>query len=287
MTTSQHILACIDGSAVTESVCDYAAWYASKLNLPVGLLHVSDVPASVRRDLSGAIGVNSRQFLLEELTQLDEQRAKVVNSYSNALVKDAKSYIQEGFDDVNIHVYQRHGKLLPSIEHFKTENRAIVMGRRGEDHKNSRINIGSQIETVARASDVPILICSEMFKAPESYMIAFDGSKTAIKAAWMVARSPLLKGLQGHIVMVGNNNDVAKQSMSAAAAQLEDAGFIVQAHHLSAADTVDGLLTFQADNDIDIMVVGAYGHSKWQQLFLGSTTTEIIASTVSPIILVR
>ena len=71
MTTSQHILACIDGSAVTESVCDYAAWYASRLNLPVGLLHVSDVPASVRRDLSGAIGVNSRQFLLQELSQLD------------------------------------------------------------------------------------------------------------------------------------------------------------------------------------------------------------------------
>ena len=29
MNTEQHILACIDGSAVTESVCDYAAWYAS------------------------------------------------------------------------------------------------------------------------------------------------------------------------------------------------------------------------------------------------------------------
>ena len=287
MTTSQHILACIDGSAVTESVCDYAAWYASRLNLPVGLLHVSDVPASVRRDLSGAIGVNSRQFLLQELSQLDEQRAKVVNSYSNALVQDAKSHIQNYFADVNVRVYQRHGKLLPSIEHFKTENRAIVMGRRGEDHKNSRINIGSQIETVARGSDIPILICSETFEIPKSYMIAFDGSKTSIKAAWMVAKSPLLKGLKGHIVMVGNHNDAAKQSMSGAAAELEDAGFVVEAHHLSAADTVDGLLTFQVDNHIDIMVVGAYGHSKWQQLFLGSTTTEIIASTLSPVILVR
>ncbi|GAA0805559.1 universal stress protein [Psychrobacter piscatorii] len=287
MTTSQHILACIDGSAVTESVCDYAAWYASKLNLPVGLLHVSDVPASVRRDLSGAIGINSRQFLLEELSQLDEQRAKVVNSYSNALVQDAKSHIQGSFADVNVRIYQRHGKLLPSIEHFKEENRAIVMGRRGEDHKNSRINIGSQIETVARASDIPILICSETFKEPSSYMIAFDGSKTSIKAAWMVSKSSLLKGLKGHIVMVGNHNDAAKQSMSAAAAKLEDAGFVVEAHHLSASDAVDGLLTFQVDNDIDIMVVGAYGHSKWQQLFLGSTTTEIIASTLSPVILVR
>ena len=287
MTTSQHILACIDGSAVTESVCDYAAWYASKLNLPVGLLHVSDVPASVRRDLSGAIGINSRQFLLEELSQLDEQRAKVVNSYSNALVQDAKSHIKDSFADVNVRIYQRHGKLLPSIEYFKEENRAIVMGRRGEDHKNSRINIGSQIETVARASDIPILICSETFKEPSSYMIAFDGSKTAIKAAWMVAKSPLLKGLKGHIVMVGNHNEAAKQSMSAAAAKLEDAGYIVEAHHLSASDAVDGLLTFQVDNDIDIMVVGAYGRSKWQQLFLGSTTTEIIASTLSPVILVR
>ena len=71
------------------------------------------------------------------------------------------------------------------------------------------------------------------------------------------------------------------------AAKLEDAGYIVEAHHLSASDAVDGLLTFQVDNDIDIMVVGAYGHSKWQQLFLGSTTTEIIASTLSPVILVR
>ncbi|MBZ1392962.1 universal stress protein [Psychrobacter pacificensis] len=287
MTTSQHILACIDGSAVTESVCDYAAWYASRLNFPVGLLHVSDIPASVRRDLSGAIGINSRQFLLDELSQLDEQRAKVVNSYSNALVQDAKSHIKDSFADVNVRIYQRHGKLLPSIEHFKEENRAIVMGRRGEDHKNSRINIGSQIETVARASDIPILICSETFKEPSSYMIAFDGSKTSIKAAWMVAKSPLLKGLKGHIVMVGNHNEVAKQSMSAAAAKLEDAGYIVEAHHLSASDAVDGLLTFQVDNDIDIMVVGAYGHSKWQQLFLGSTTTEIIASTLSPVILVR
>ncbi|WP_201585815.1 universal stress protein [Psychrobacter sp. HII-4] len=287
MTTSQHILACIDGSAVTASVCDYAAWYANRINLPVGLLHVSDVPASFRRDLSGAIGINSREFLLEELAQLDEQRAKVVNSYSNALVQDAKSHIRNKFGDLEVLIYQRRGKLLPAIEHFATANRAIVMGRRGEDHKYSRINIGSQIETVARASDVPVVICSETFKEPRSYMIAFDGSKTAIKAVQMVAKSPMLKGLDSHVVMIGNHNEAAKQSLSAATAQLQEAGFVVKAHHLSASDAVDGLLKFQLDNDIDIMVVGAYGHSKLQQLFLGSTTTEIIASTLSPVVLLR
>ena len=70
MITKEHVLACIDGSAVTGSVCDYAAWYASNLEISVALLHVSDVAASVRRDLSGAIGINSRQSLLDELSDL-------------------------------------------------------------------------------------------------------------------------------------------------------------------------------------------------------------------------
>ncbi|MGM8897295.1 MULTISPECIES: universal stress protein [unclassified Psychrobacter] len=287
MKTEQHILACIDGSAVTKSVCDYAAWYASRLGLPVGLLHVSDVPASTRRDLSGAIGINSREFLLEELTELDEKRAKVVNSYTNALTQDAKSYLQSSFKEVDVHIYQRRGKLLPAIEHFKEENRAIVMGRRGEDHKNSRINIGSQIETVARASSIPVLICSEEFEAPKSYMVAFDGSKTAIKATQMVAKSDLLRGLKGYIVMVGNDKEATKKSLTDAVDHLTSAGFEVEAHHLPELDAVDGLLSFQIDNGVDIIVVGAYGHSKLQRLFLGSTTTEIIASTVSPVILVR
>ncbi len=286
MKAAQHILACIDGSAVTESVCSYAAWYAKRLTVPVGLLHVIDVPASSRRNLSGSIGMNSRQMLLAELTEIDEHRAKVANSYSNALVEDAKSYIESQFA-VSVDVYQRHSKLLPAIEHFRSKNRAIVMGRRGEDHKKSRINIGSQIETVARASSIPIVICSEPFIEPRSYMIAFDASKTASTAVQWVAKSEALQGLQGHIVMIGNHDESSKDSLAAAVAQLIAAGFAMTAHHLPHADAVDGLLGFQLDHQIDIIVIGAYGRSKWQHLFLGSTTTEIIASTLSPVILVR
>jgi len=286
MSSEQHILACVDGSTVTQSVCSYAAWYADRLNLAVALLNVVDVPVSSRRDLSGTIGIDSRQILLEELTQLDEQRAKVVNSYSNALIEDAKSHISSQFD-VEIKAYRRRGKLLPAIEHFDSENRAIVLGRRGEDHQNDRVNIGSQIETVTRASNKPILICSESFKTPASYLIAFDGSKTAIKAAQMVANSELLKGLQGYIVMVGNDNDTAKSSLAAVTEQLSSSGFTVTAHHLPYDDVVEGLVEFQANNAIDMIVIGAYGHSKFQQLFIGSTTTKIITKTLSPILLLR
>ncbi len=286
MTTQLHILACIDGSAVTEPVCDYATWYASRLDLPVGLLNAIDVPASTRRSLAGSIGMNSRQNLLDQLTKIDDHRSQVANDYSNALVEDAKSYINNK-SDVEVNVYRRRGKLLSVIEFLKAKNRAIVMGRRGEDHKYDRINIGSQIETVARASSVPILICSETFKTPSSYMIAFDASETAVKAVDITAKSPLLRGLRGYIVMVGNDDDSSKQSLVAAAEQLKSAGFMVEAHHLNEAEAVDGLLAFQVDNQVDIIVIGAYGRSKWQQFFLGSTTTKVIAKTSSPVILVR
>ncbi len=286
MSTERHILACIDGSTVTQSVCSYAAWYASRLGLSVALLNVVDIPVSSRRDLSGTIGIDSRQILLEELTQLDETRARVLNSYSNALIEDAKSHINSTFK-VEIKAYRRRGKLLPAIEHFNTETRAIVLGRRGEDHQNDRVNIGSQIETVTRASTKPILICSEQFSTPISYLIAFDGSKTAIKAVEMISKSELLKGMQGHIVMIGNENEAAKNSLMQITEQLSQSGFTVSAHLISGSDVVEELLSFQSNNNIDLIVIGAYGHSRFQQLFIGSTTTKIITKTLSPILLLR
>ena len=286
-THKQHILACIDGSVTTESVCDHAAWYANEMSLPVALLHTSELPVSTRQDWSGAIGINSREFLLEELTQIDEQRAKVVNRYSNALIDDAKRYIKTGYPDTAILAYQRHGKLLPAIEHFGEVNRIIVMGRRGEDHKNNHLDIGSQIETVARAVHTPVFICSESFQTPKSYMIAFDAGENAQKIIKVVQDNPLLRALSGHIVMIGRHNSAATERLSEAERLLKMAGFTIQTHHLPDGVVVDGLLSFQVQNQIDILIIGAYGHSKWQQFFLGSSTTEIIASTFASVMLVR
>ena len=287
MTTEQHILACIDGSEATHAVCDYAAWYANKLALPVSLLHVSDSSASKISDLSGAIGIDTGKALLKELTDSDEARAKVENRDSQELMDDAGQYMKTTHPDADIVAHQRHGKLLPAIEHFGERNRVIVMGRRGEDHQDSRMTIGKQIETVARGVDSPVLICSEPFVEPSSYMIAFDASETAVKATDIIAKSPLLKGLQGHIVMVGNPNNSSNSSLSAATEKLRAAGLQVEPHNVPEATAVDGLLDFQVKNDIDLIVVGAYGHSKLQQFFLGSTTSEILASTLAPVILIH
>ena len=73
-----RVMACIDNSQSSLAVCDYAAWASQRLSAPLTLLHVLDkekYPASA--DLSGNIGLGSREHLLEELAMLDAQRAKL------------------------------------------------------------------------------------------------------------------------------------------------------------------------------------------------------------------
>ncbi len=35
----QTVVACIDGSTLTEAVCEYAAWIAQRVDMPLNLLH--------------------------------------------------------------------------------------------------------------------------------------------------------------------------------------------------------------------------------------------------------
>jgi nucleotide-binding universal stress UspA family protein len=76
-----RLLAFVDGSVYSRSVCDHAAWAAARMAAPVEVLHVlgrrqvSSVPA----DLSGSLAVDDREALLAELSGFDEQRAKLAH----------------------------------------------------------------------------------------------------------------------------------------------------------------------------------------------------------------
>ena len=65
---TNKILALVDGSAYSESVCHHTAWIAGRLNADVDVMHVlGPREGGAPRDLSGAIGLGARSALLEEL----------------------------------------------------------------------------------------------------------------------------------------------------------------------------------------------------------------------------
>lgn len=65
------VIACVDGSSSTRAVCEYAAWIAGKLDVPLALLHVlekNEQPAV--SDLTGTIGIDSREQLTQDLVRI-------------------------------------------------------------------------------------------------------------------------------------------------------------------------------------------------------------------------
>ena len=94
-TDTNLVLACIDGSSLTEAVCDYAAWIAQRVDAPLKLLHTIDHhhETAAISDLSGNIGVDSQDHLLEEITNVEQQRSKLRLQQGKLLLQAAKERV--------------------------------------------------------------------------------------------------------------------------------------------------------------------------------------------------
>ncbi|WP_278398792.1 universal stress protein [Stutzerimonas kunmingensis] len=281
-----HVMACIDGSPQAAAVCDCSAWASKRLDAPLTLLHVLDRQQyPVSGDLSGIIGLGSREFLLQELATLDEKRAKLALEEGRMMLDSARQRaISAGVAQPECR--QRHGDLVESLRDLQDETRLLVIGRQGEDSGDAIQHIGSQLENVIRTMQRPILVAPGDFSAPQSVMLAFDGSATSRKGLEMLAGSPLFKGMPIHLVMVAADTADNQAQLENARGVLTAAGFNVEIA-IRAGEVEPTLHAYQAEHGIDLLVMGAYGHSRIRQFFVGSTTTNMIRTTSTPLLLLR
>ncbi|MGX5220922.1 MULTISPECIES: universal stress protein [Pseudomonas] len=281
-----EVLACIDGSTTAPAVCDYAVWASQRLQTSLTLLHVLDKTQYPQRsDLSGIIGLGTREHLLEELASVDQQHSKRALEQSQQMLEAAQQRaIQAGIESPLTR--QRHGSLVESLVALEESIRLLVIGRHSTTNDNIAEHVGSQLEPVIRTLQCPALVTCGDFLAPQNYLFAYDGSFTARKALQRVADSPLLQGLHCHLLMVGSDR-------AACQALLEEAAEVIRpsASEVSIAwreaDVEPSIRTYQLQQKIDLLVMGAYGHSRIRQFLLGSTTSQLIASSLCPLLILR
>ncbi|HLV76737.1 MAG TPA: universal stress protein [Marinobacter sp.] len=282
-----QIVACIDGSRAAPAVCDYAAWASEHTASPLMLLHVVDkerYPAEP--DLAGNIGLGSREQLLDELAELDRKRARLALEHGHHLLDHAHARVSQKSGVSEISKRQRHDNLAEALTALEAGTRLFVLGLRGENSSNREMQVGSQLETVIRSVHRPILLVPDQFTPPRSAMLAFDGSETAFRGVEMMAASPLWRGVPLHLVMVGPDTADRRRLLELARAKLESLGSeIVVA--LCAGDVVPALHEYQQEQGIDLLVMGAYGHSKVRRFLLGSTTTTMLKTATQPLIILR
>lgn len=280
------VLACVDGSVYSQSVCDHAMWAALRLATPLEFLHVLDrhPETAATRDLSGNIGLGSQDSLLSELALLDEKRSKLAQQQGRGMLDRVVREAQG--QGVTVEQRLRHGALVDSLTDLEKDVRLFVLGKRGEHADFAKLHLGSELERAVRAVHRPLLVASRQFKPIQKFLVAFDGSETTRKGIEMIAGSSLFKGLPCHVVMAGGDSAEARAHIQWAHQKLEAGGFEV--HSVVASGNAEAVIAqYVTANAIDLLVMGAYGHSRIRQLIVGSTTTTMIRTCLIPVLLLR
>ncbi len=285
---TNKVLACIDGASLTESVCDYSAWVAQKLAVPLKFLHTINHhhETSITSDLSGNIGLGSQAHLQEEITLLEQQQSKLKLKQGKLMLEAAKKQVQK-FGITEPVCSQRHGDLIESLIALEDDIRILVLGLRGQVHDKQPHQIGAKLEAIIRSLHRPILIINDSFKTPKRFMIAYDGSKVANKAIEMVATSPLFENLSCHLVCVNNNKDTASKLLEQAAKTLQSVNNIDLTTTQLTGRVEQELCAYQQQHDIDLTVMGAFSHTRIHDMLLGSFTHKMLINTNKPLLLLR
>ena len=280
------ILACTDGSHYAASIYQHAAWVAAKSGAGVHVLHVIErEEVSRSSDFTGNLGFETSAELMEELVNLDEAHARVARLRGKAVLEDAARQLNAaGVTDVT--TTQRHGSLVETLDEFEEHAHLVVIGKRGEHSELAVGHLGSNLERVARSAKIPLLVASRDFRPIERFLIAFDGGPSALKAVHYVASQPLLAGAEAHLVAVGKPGGTLARELEHAATGLRGAGFQVTADLLQ-GDADEVIAEEVGKREIDLLVMGAYGHSVIRRLIIGSTTTGLIRNCMVPVLLFR
>lgn len=277
------IIACIDGHDYTNAVCDAGVWAANKLEQPLSLLHVIEkLPHQGSENYSGAIGLGARSALLDELAAADAQQSKAARELGKELLEHAQSHaLAQGLVQP-IEPMLRHGNIVETARDLEPKVRLLVAGRSNSTFRA----LGSNLEQLVRQVATPLLLPRQNFVAPQSFMLAYDGRDTANKAVQRIVEGDLLHGMTCHLVSVENNKKELRDNFERTKKLLLNHGFDVKAQFLT-GNISASLKAYQQQNAIDMVVMGAFSHSKLATIFVGSNTLRMMENTDLSLLVLR
>ena len=241
--------------------------------------------APEKADLSGAIRLGARTRLMEELAELDAERAWLVGQRGRAILEDARAIVDtDGVSDVTTRL--RHGDIVEAIGEIEGGASLLAVGKRGEAGDFAKVHLGSNLERILRAAHRPVLVAARAFRPVTSVLVAHDGRRSAMKAVDHIARSPIFADLAVTVVTVGADTAEARKTLADAAALLAATSIEAATRILPGQPETELGRLVEAEG-FGLVVMGAYGHSRIRSLVIGSTTKEMIRSRKVPILLMR
>jgi nucleotide-binding universal stress UspA family protein len=286
----RNILLCTDGSAFAENVYKYGAWFAHQFHAQINVLFVTDIRSQKIVDignLSGSIGLGASEQLLNELVNLEHEKAKLNNKRARLILQNASETLKaEGLEDFT--VTNKTGFLVDCFQEFEENSDLIVLGKRGEAAEFASAHLGANVERIVRSTKKPCLVTPREYRPIERVLVAYDGSLTGKKTLKFLVNSPCFHNLEIHLLKVTKHETYARAEnrVNEARQILESAGFQITSN-IREGEAEEVINKYITEQNISLLLMGAYGHSRIRNLVIGSTTVQLLRSSNIPVLLFR
>ena len=285
----KKILLCTDGSAYSQVGYEYAAWLAQRLNATVEVLYVTDErgeQAAQTADFSGSIGIDSYQQLLRELVEVESAKAKINHQRAKIILHGAKQFLSDRRVD-NIKLTHETGFLVDLFHELEQDNDLIILGKRGENANFADEHLGANMERIVRSSHKPCLVTPRQFQPVNRVLLAYDGGKSCQRAIQYLTQSSAFDDLELHIITVNTGNTEKAQQRLESARKIIETTQLNPVMQLLSGNAEAEIEQYIAGKNIDLLIMGAYGHNRIRHLIIGSTTAQMLRNSHLPVLLFR
>ncbi|MBT9311144.1 universal stress protein [Leptothoe kymatousa] len=283
------ILMCSDGSAFADGIYRYGAWFARHFQAKAEVLYVTDIRSQKlvsTGNFTGSIGLGASDQLLTDLVNLEHEKAKLNNQRARLILQHAEEMLKaEGLSDVAL--INKTGFLVDQLHDFEADADMVVLGKRGEAAEFASGHLGANIDRIVRSSTKPCLVTPQSFAPIEKLLVAYDGSPTGKRIlSFLVDSAEGFKDIDIHLLTVAKSDTAPPTELESAQATLQQAGLSSTTTVLS-GDPETVISDYIDKNQISLLMMGAYGHSRIRHLVIGSTTVQLLRSVQVPVLLFR
>lgn len=276
----KNILIPTDGSDLNKISLTYGIYLAKRFQAQITGLYVVDIRAlegPLLSDISGALGFSPYQSYLPKFQKILEERGDM---------------ILEGFqgicevNSIRSRLKRMSGVVSSIIVEEARRVDLLVIAQRGEHERWSNGLLGSTTESVVRRSPRPVLVTPGTFRELNNVLVAYDGSvesNSALKTA-----CEMFSGAGGSLKALVVSGDEKRCETLTAEIQAFVGPYEISVDvTCTEGEAARSILDHAAKRQIDLIVMGAFGHSRIHDLILGGTSAYIIRNTTLPVLLNR
>ncbi len=276
----KSILIPTDGSTGSQTALDYGLYLASLFRAEITGLNVIDIRSlegPFLSDISGSLGFTPFQNYFPKFQKILEDRG-------NVILDDFKNRCAE--KSFHPKLKRMSGVIANVIADEAKRVDLVVIAQRGEHEQWSTGLLGSTTDSVVRKSPRPVLVTPSTFREIKSVLVAYDASIEANKALKTACEHFADKNIRFRVVFVTSDEEKSKKLTDEVNEFVSPYQVACEIKTLE-GDAAKEILDYSEQTQTDLIVMGAFSHSRLRDLILGGTTAFIIRKASIPVLLER